>query len=134
MRLTALLLVIPTILAAQSPQPAPSVLSTEQLIVARKFDEAKPAVQAALARDKNDPNALYLMGRLVYAQGNSGEGVDWFEKAIARNSKIATYHTWLGNALGDETQRASKFRQPFLAKTEHQFANWAKLRIAEGGS
>lgn len=125
MRLTVLLLVIPTILAAQSPQPAPSVLSTEQLIVARKFDEAKPAVQAALARDRNDPNALYLMGRLVYAQGNSGEAVDWFEKAIARNNRNATYHTWLGNALGDETQRASKFRQPFLArrvKTEFEMA------------
>lgn len=116
MRHAIFLLAIPLTLAAQSPPPAPPALSTEQLIVARRFDDAKPAVQAALARDKNDPNAMYLMGRLVQAQGNSGEAVDWFEKAIARNNANATYHTWLGRALGDETQRASKFRQPFLAR------------------
>jgi len=59
---------------------------------------------------------MYLMGRLTYAQGNSGTAVDWFEKAVHGDDANATYHLWLGNALGDEAQKASKFRQPFLAR------------------
>lgn len=99
---------------SQSSAAAPPTV--EQLISTRRLDEAKVAIDAMLARDKNDPNALYLMGRYAYAQGNSSQAVDWFEKAVARNDQVAVYHLWLGNALGDETQKASKFRQPFLAR------------------
>jgi tetratricopeptide (TPR) repeat protein len=113
MRLAVFLLAIPFAISAQAPLP-PS--SPEQLIDARRFDEAKVAIQALLARDNNDPNALFYMGRLEYAQGNSGRAVDWFEKAVRRNDNSALYHTWLGNALGDEAQRANKLRQPFLAR------------------
>lgn len=116
MRLAALLLTIPFAISAQAPQAAlPSPLP-EQLIDARRFDEAKVAIQALLAKDKNDANALFYMGRLEYAQGHSGQAVDWFEKAVKRNDNSAQYHTWLGNALGDEAQRANKLRQPFLAR------------------
>lgn len=113
MRLAVFLLAIPFAISAQAPL-LPS--SPEQLIDARRFDEAKVAIQALLARDNNDPNALFYMGRLEYAQGNSGRAVDWFEKAVRRNDNSALYHTWLGNALGDEAQRANKLRQPFLAR------------------
>jgi tetratricopeptide (TPR) repeat protein len=68
---------------------------------------------------------MFLMGRLVYARGNSGDAVDWFEKALEQDGNNATYHTWLGNALGDEAQKANKLRQPFLArrvKTEFERA------------
>jgi tetratricopeptide (TPR) repeat protein len=113
MRLAVFLLAIPFAISAQAPL-LPS--SPEQLIDARRFDEAKVAIQALLARDNNDPTALFYMGRLEYAQGNSGRAVDWFEKAVQRNDNSALYHTWLGNALGDEAQRANKLRQPFLAR------------------
>jgi tetratricopeptide (TPR) repeat protein len=123
MRCAFILLALPFALGAQATPPKP--LSAVQLIDARRLDEAQPLVQAMLARNSDDPEALFLMGRLVYARGNSHEAVDWLEKAIKRNDRIAVYHTWLGNALGDEAQRASKFRQPFLArrvKTEFEQA------------
>src|SRR5262245_21128755 len=69
-----------------------------------------------LAANKEDPRAMFLMGRLAYAQGRSGDAVDWFEKALKRDDANAMYHTWLGNALGDEAQKANKLRQPFLAR------------------
>jgi tetratricopeptide (TPR) repeat protein len=113
MRYAVLLLAIPLALAAQAPL---SPATPEQLIDARKFDEARVAIQSLLAKDKNDPNALFYMGRLEYAQGNSGKAVDWLEKAVQRDDNNALYHAWLGNALGDEAQKASKLRQPFLAR------------------
>jgi tetratricopeptide (TPR) repeat protein len=106
-RAILLLLAIPSLLAAQAP---------EQLFRDGKYDEARAAFQAVLAKDKNDANALYYMGRIANAQGKSGEAVDWFEKAVKRNDQSALYHYWLGNALGDEAQKASKIRQPFLAR------------------
>ncbi|HEU4993419.1 MAG TPA: tetratricopeptide repeat protein [Gemmatimonadaceae bacterium] len=109
----AVLLALPLALAAQQPQ---SALTTEQLINLRRFEEAKAAIDAMLGRNKEDAHAMFLMGRLLYADGNSGQAVDWFEKAVKRDEPNATYHTWLGNALGDEAQKASKIRQPFLAR------------------
>ena len=115
MRTALVLLAIPFALQTQAPQPQPT-LTGEQLFEARRFDEAKAAFQQQLARDKNNANALFYMGRVEYAQGGSGDAVDWFEKAVERDEKNATYHLWLGNALGDEAQTASKLRQPFLAR------------------
>lgn len=113
MRLGAVLLAIPLALSAQTAQPS---LATEQLINARRLPEAKAAIDAMLAHDKNDASAMYLMGRWYDAQDSSSKAVDWFEKAVKRDDQNAVYHTWLGNALGDEAQRASKLRQPFLAR------------------
>lgn len=103
----AVLVAMPALLAAQTP---------EQLFEQRRLDEARAAFQAQLAKDKNDGNALYYMGRIADAQDKSSEAVDWFEKAVKRNDASALYHFWLGAALGDEAQKASKFRQPFLAR------------------
>ena len=103
-------------LPAQTPASSSAAPTIEQLIANRRFDEAKPAIDAMLARNPKDPAAQYLMGRLLHAQGNSGAAVDWFEKAVQREDDNATYHLWLGNALGDEAQKASKLRQPFLAR------------------
>ena len=103
----AFLLAFPALLDAQTP---------EQLFQDRKYDEARAAFQAQLARNKNDANALYYMGRIADAQDRSGEAVDWLEKAVKQNDQSALYHFWLGSVLGDEAQRASKLRQPFLAR------------------
>jgi tetratricopeptide (TPR) repeat protein len=115
MRPVLLLLAIPIAIGAQAPQPQSS-LSGEQLFEARRYDEARAVFQQQLARDKNNANALYYIGRIVSVQGKSGEAVDWFERAVDRDEKNAVYHVWLGNALGDEAQKASKLRAPFLAR------------------
>lgn len=108
-----LLLALPALLAAQIPQSAPT---PEQLFASGQLDEARAAYQAILARDRNEANALYYMGRIAEAQNRPKEAVEWFEKAVKQNDQSALYHTWLGNALGTVAQSATKLKQPFLAR------------------
>jgi tetratricopeptide (TPR) repeat protein len=107
MRRAILLLAIPSLLAAQTP---------EQLFQARRFDEARAAFQALLAQNRNDANALFYMGRIAYAQDKDSEAANWFEKAVKQDDQSAVYHLWLGRALGDLAQNANKLKQPFLAR------------------
>lgn len=107
MRTAALLLVLASSLAAQTP---------EKLFQERKFDEARTAAKAQLATNKSDANATYWMGRIAFAENKSDEAIEWLEKAVKLDNKNATYHYWLGNSLGNAAQSASKVRQPFLAR------------------
>src|SRR6185369_14942588 len=73
-------------------------------------------VEPLIKKNGSDDAALHCMGRIYYARGESGKAVDWFEKAAKVNDKSALHHLWLGDALGDEAQKANKLRQPFLAR------------------
>ena len=112
-RVSLCLLALPVLLGAQAVQTS---MTPEQLFTAGRFDEARTGFQARLAANRTDADALYYMGRLADAQGKAKEAVEWFEKAVKQNEQSALYHTWLGNALGDVAQNASKLKQPFLAR------------------
>lgn len=87
-----------------------------RLFEERNYPAAQAEFTALLARDARDANALFYMGRIALAEGRPGDAVGWLEKAVAANDKSSQYHLWLANALGEETQRANKLRQPFLAR------------------
>jgi tetratricopeptide (TPR) repeat protein len=110
--LLATLLVIP----ARSPAQSGSAGRGAALFAADDYAAARVELEAALRRNPRDAEALYYLGRLALRDGRSSDAVDLFEKAIELNDASTDYHVWLGSALGDEAQRASKFRQPFLAK------------------
>lgn len=101
------LLLASTSLAAQSP---------EQLFADRRFPEAKVAFQARLKANPGDAAAMYHLGRIADAENRNAEAIDWFERAVKREPNSALYHFWLGSAVGEEAQNASKIRQPFLAR------------------
>ena len=107
MRAALLLFLGASALVAQTP---------EQLFRERKLPEARAAAQGLLARDKNDANALYWMGRVADAEGRNSEALEWYDKAVKRDDNSALFHFWLGRALGEEAQAANKLRQPFLAR------------------
>jgi len=107
MRHALLSLLAVSSIAAQTP---------ERLFQERKFDEARAVSKAQLAANKNDANAMYWMGRIADAQGKNGEAIEWYEKAVKQEDNSALYHYWLGDALGEAAQTASKLRQPFLAR------------------
>ena len=88
----------------------------DSLFAAGEHASARQEFNARLQRNASDATALYYMGRIALHQGESGKAVDWFEKAIKVEDGRADFHVWLAAALGEEAQRASKFRQPFLAK------------------
>jgi tetratricopeptide (TPR) repeat protein len=104
------LLLSPRIVVAQCAGAA------QEAFQERRWDDARAAAQAQLTESPGHAATLYCIGRIAYANGKSGEAVDWFEKAIKVEANSALYHLWLGNALGDEAQRANKLRQPFLAR------------------
>ena len=100
----------------------------EELFRQQKYDDARAVFQAQLAKHRNDANALYYMGRIAIAQGKTSEATDWFEKAVKVNDTSALYHLWLGNAVGEQAQNASKLKQPFLArKVKSEFERAVQL-------
>ena len=104
---------------AQCPPPV------QRLISDRNFDAARTEVQPLLKANPADDVALECMGFTYMQENKSGPAVDWFEKAVKANDNSAQHHLWLGNALGNEAQKANKLRQPFLArrcKTEFEKA------------
>ena len=104
---TALLLLLAQAALAQTPS---------DLYRERKFDELRKAMHENLARNKNDHLSMYWIGRSYEAEDKDGDAVSWLEKAVKLNDTSALYHAWLGNALGGEAGKASKLRQPFLAR------------------
>lgn len=107
MRIAVLLLAIGSSLAAQTP---------EELFKSGKYDEAKRLYAERVAKSRNDADALFHLGRIAEEQDRHSEAVDWYEKALQLNDTSATYHFWLGSATGALAQRASKIKQPFLAR------------------
>jgi tetratricopeptide (TPR) repeat protein len=103
----ALLIALPSLLAAQAP---------EELFRQQKYDDARAAFQAQLTRNKGDGNALFYMGRIAMAQEKWSDATDWFEKAVKANDTSAAYHYWLGASVGEQATRASKLKQPFMAR------------------
>jgi tetratricopeptide (TPR) repeat protein len=105
----ALLLLLLSASAAAGQTP-------EELFAQRKLPEARAAFEARLKANGNDAGAMYHLGRIADAENRNKDAMDWFERAVKREPNSALYHYWLGSAVGEEAQNASKIRQPFLAR------------------
>ncbi len=55
-------------------------------------------------------------GLRLMREGKAAEAEARFERAIAQDGRVALYHLWLGNAVGQQAQAASTVRQPFMAR------------------
>jgi tetratricopeptide (TPR) repeat protein len=111
-----LLIVTLAAMAIAAPATGQCTGNVQKLFEERDYDAARRDAEALAKRNGNDAAAHYCVGRIAYAQGQSNKAVDWFEKALDRDVSVSAYHLWLGNALGEEAQKASKLRQPFLAR------------------
>jgi tetratricopeptide (TPR) repeat protein len=101
-------LAIVTAAHAQTPVERGKVL-----IDARKYNEAKVLLDPI---GKSDPQAAFYLGQIAMELNDDGKAVDWFEKAVQLNPRSSIYYDWLGRAYGQQAERASKFKLPFLAK------------------
>lgn len=109
-------IVVPAGLALATNARAQCAGTVQKLYEERRYDEARAEAEPLAKRKDSDARSAYCVGRIAVAQDKSNEAVDWFEKAVDRDLDVSLYHLWLGNALGEEAQKASKFRQPFLAR------------------
>jgi len=102
--------------AALSGARAQCSPAVQKLINDQQYDEAKSDVQALIKKNEKDDAALHCMGRIYVAQDKANDAIQWFEKAIDANPNVSAHHLWLGNAVGDVAQTASKLKQPFMAR------------------
>jgi tetratricopeptide (TPR) repeat protein len=86
------------------------------LFEARKLEQARLSLEAAVRDDPADARAASYLGRVYLAQGSSDLAVEWMEKSISLEPSIAEYHLWLGRAYGYQAIRASVLKQPALAR------------------
>lgn len=87
-----------------------------RLFEARKFEQARLSLEAAVRDDPTDALAASYLGRVYLAQGIPDLAVEWMEKSTALAPSSAEYHLWLGRAYGAQAIRASVLKQPVLAK------------------
>jgi tetratricopeptide (TPR) repeat protein len=66
---------------------------------ASRLPEAEQCYRAALALDRNSPDALHLLGLVSHQTGQNAQAVDLIAQAIVQNDQIAVYHSNLGLAL-----------------------------------
>jgi tetratricopeptide (TPR) repeat protein len=88
----------------------------QKLNVERRFDESKAQMQAAVARNPVDDAAWQCLGRITNDMGRPKESIEYFEKAIKIDDKVALHHLLLGRALADLADSTSKIKLPFLAR------------------
>lgn len=60
--------------------------------------------------------AAFDEGVRLMGTGEPGKAEKQFERAIAAEKGVAEYHLWLGRAVGQQAQTASKLKQPFMAR------------------
>jgi tetratricopeptide (TPR) repeat protein len=100
---------------------ANTVLSQDTSRGVQLFDShdragAKTEFSAALKRNDRDARAHYYLGRLAMLENDADAAAEHFERAVKLDASVADYHFWYGSAVAQQATRASKLRQPILAK------------------
>jgi len=106
----------PRLAAAGEPELAQAI----QLFEARKFAEAKAALQSIVRLDPRSSQAAYYLGRSYFNQEEFDDAASWLEKAVGLDSASSVYHQWLGRAYAQRAIRASLFKRPSLARSVRQ--------------
>lgn len=88
--------------------------AVKQMVANRQFNEARAQGEAQIKRAPNDDAAMNCVGRVLLEQDESGDAIDWFEKAVKVNGRNAQHHLWLGLALRAEAVKAGMLRGPSL--------------------
>jgi tetratricopeptide (TPR) repeat protein len=103
----AALVSVSTIARAQS-----AVEQAQKLFDAQKYSEAK---QILVPTGNRHASAALLLGKIALQQNDASKSVEWLEKAVELNPRSSEAYDWLGKAYGTQAEKASKFKQPFLA-------------------
>lgn len=108
---------------------------------ARRFAEARDAIQRALALDPLNPRTHRASGMIAYLSRRYGDAVDGFREALRLNPDISSANAYLGNALMQENklqearvvisaEKSAMFRLTSLAILELRARNIAAAQQA----
>jgi tetratricopeptide (TPR) repeat protein len=87
----------------------------QQFFNQRKFTEARKQLSNIKDGHRDFAAAQYYLGRIAFEEKEYEESLDFFEEAVEANDKVADYHEWLGNAMGNVARDANMIRQGLLA-------------------
>jgi tetratricopeptide (TPR) repeat protein len=90
--------------------------STAVLMQQKHWKRVRSIAQAKLKASPDDPEANYLMSRVLMAWNDSDAALPHAEKAVKLAPQNAEYHWALAEAVGDQAEKANVFRQIGLAK------------------
>ena len=90
---------------------SPSVLMQQ-----KHWKRVRAIAQAKLKASPDDAEANYLMSRVLMAWDDSNAALPYAEKAVKLSPQNAEYHWAVAEAVGDQAENASVFRQIGLAK------------------
>jgi Tfp pilus assembly protein PilF len=116
----------------QSRMMAQTVDEGVALVQQKKFTEAKVLFEQILDKNKNDAEAHYHLGLVLFHRGyrdrDVDEAVGEFEKAVDLNPNNADYQFRYGAALGEKARNAGMIKQAFLApKIKNAFKRTIEL-------
>lgn len=86
-----------------------------QLLEKKDFKGAIQFFKAKVKENEDDASANYYLGRSYLMIDEYENAVDYCEKAVDLNPKVADFHFWLGQALGRKIREVNVVRQAFLA-------------------
>jgi tetratricopeptide (TPR) repeat protein len=82
----------------------------------RQWAAARRAVEPYAASHPRDARAAYWVGRTYLSERRPDEAVQWLERAVETDGRVAAYHLSLGNAYGLRAIGANVLRQAILAR------------------
>jgi tetratricopeptide (TPR) repeat protein len=80
-----------------------------------KYVEASKTLSAIRSESAEYAAAQYYLGRIAFESKKYDEAQDYFEAAVEKDEKVASYHSWLGNTYGIIARDANVFKQGMLA-------------------
>ena len=111
---------LPALLCVTGLLLRPGVARGDEAVVALMkqghWKQVRAIAQARIKAGPDDPEANYLMGRVLYRWGDGTAAMPYAEKAVKLAPQNAEYHWLLAELLGQQAQRAHVFRQIGLAR------------------
>jgi tetratricopeptide (TPR) repeat protein len=99
------------------PAPVAQAEDPPQVLMQQKhWKRVRAIAQARLKASANDPEANYLMCRVLMAWDDSPAALPYAEKAVKLAPQNAAYHWALAEVVGDQAERANLLRQIGLAR------------------
>ena len=106
-----------------------------RLFAARRYDDARAQLTAALAADPRDARSALLLGEIALVEGDGAEAAQWLERAASLASRDAQAQWWLGRAYAREAAHAGRWAQLRLAgKVRAAFERAVSLDPANAGA
>jgi tetratricopeptide (TPR) repeat protein len=90
--------------------------SADVLMKQKHWKRVRAIAQEKLKASPNDPEANYLMSRVLMAWNDTSSALTYAEKAVKLAPQNAEHHWALAEAVGNEAERANLFRQIGLAR------------------